>query len=389
MYDIKEPQQRAILVFPDKPKHTDLAAALSVSLLPAEKNDEQELTRLVEGLHIHAAAVLRFRVRDTHKKYILGRGQLETILEAAQQRNAQYIICNISLAPRVHRNLEDFFNMPVLDREAVIIELFAARAKTREARLQTELARLEYMLPRLAGMRSDFARQRGGVKGSKGSGETRLELDRRRIRKRILVLKKEVKAVRAHRAVQRKNRRRNSVKTAALVGYTNSGKSSLLKALTGTDAYVEDKLFATLDAKTSRVFLPPDIQLLVTDTVGFISSLPHRLIDAFYATLEEAVLADFLIIVCDGAAPNFIDGFNVTKNVLTELDCQKKPALVVLNKKDAIHDQDAADRFLAETPDTLVVSVKTGEGLAALRSTLSNMVSHSEVSLKGAGLAGH
>jgi len=269
-----------------------------------------------------------------------------------------------SLSPGQQRNWEKLSGIAVIDREEVILDIFADRAQTREAVLQIALARMEYSLPRLARAWTHLSRQRGsGNLG--GEGETQLEIDRRLVRDRITRLKSELVVVQKQRGVQRQKRLRVPVPTASIVGYTNAGKSSLVNALTGSDVGAEDKLFATLDPTTRQLLLRGNQKLLVTDTVGFIRRLPHRLVESFKATLEETIVADFLIHVIDVTNPNFDKHHATTLSVLSELGAADKSMITVFNKIDvATPDQIQRARLLV--PEAIFASAHSGDGLKAL-----------------------
>ena len=260
----------------------------------------------------------------------------------------------------------------MFDRNEVIIRIFAQRAQTKEAALQVQLAQLTYSLPRLSHMYGDLARQRGGNYGAKGSGETQLELDRRQIEDKIIQIKKELSQVAVNRQTQRKQRERTATASCALVGYTNAGKSSLLNSLTGADAFVEDKLFATLDPTTRKFAISEASQVLLTDTVGFISNLPHTLIDAFRSTLEEAALADLLLVVVDSSDENCEKQYTQVLKVLEEINADKIPRLVVLNKMDRIKGDDLLmSRLETSFPGAIKISAATGEGFEDLVSAMT------------------
>ena len=346
-----------------------------------------ELQGLIWTLGMEEAGQTILSRLDVQPAYGMGSGKAKEICEAAASAQADCIIMDWELDPTKQRNWEKLANIPVFDRQEVIIRIFASRARTREAVLQVELARLEYSLPRLAHMYGDLARQRGGNYGAKGAGEKQLELDRRQTRAKIQQVKEELKKVRQNRSVQRKRRQKIPLPSVALCGYTNAGKSSLLNALTGSDALVENKLFATLDPLTRRIKLA-DAQILLTDTVGFISNLPHQLIDAFKSTLEEAALADALLIVIDASDPNALEQARTVQTVLKEIGADQKKALVALNKIDAAEksgailasQEGAADTAVlvnqqlaalrADFPDALEISAKTGQGLEKLKAKL-------------------
>src|SRR5690606_6727648 len=274
------------------------------------------------------------------------------------------IVFDESLSPAQQRNWEKASELAVIDREEVILDIFADRAHTREAVLQVALARMEYSLPRLTRAWTHLSRQ-GGKGGMGGEGETQLAQDRRLVNDRITRLKRELIDVRKQRGVQRHKRQRVPVPTAAIVGYTNAGKSTLINTLTGSGVLAEDKLFATLDPTTRQLVLRGSQKLLVTDTVGFIRRLPHGLVEAFKATLEEAIVADFLIHVLDITAPNLAAHHETTLSVLKELGAEDKRILTLFNKSDLADDAQLHRARLLD-PDGVFISAKTGEGLVAL-----------------------
>lgn len=261
-------------------------------------------------------------------------------------------------------------SVAVIDRQEVILQIFSDRAATREATLQVALARMEYSLPRLTRKWTHLSRQQGGAKGTRGEGETQLEIDRRIVTNRIVALKDELKKVEAQRTVQRKNRLSSTIPTAAVVGYTNAGKSSLLNLLCASDVLVEDKLFATLDPITRKLVLPHKSEMLLTDTVGFISNLPHQLVDAFKSTLEEAQFNDFIVHVCDASHPDMLSCFDTTMEVLESLGCGEKPMVVFINKMDAVHNEFAIAKIVERYPKTILGSVKQKMGIDELALTL-------------------
>ncbi|HZZ56422.1 MAG TPA: GTPase HflX [Opitutaceae bacterium] len=324
-----------------------------------------ELEELVQNLGIRATRRELVRLRRASPALLLGKGKSAEVAEHAAADAADVIVFDAALSPGQQRNWEELAGRAVIDRQEVILEIFNDRAQTREARLQVALARLEYSLPRLTRAWTHLSRQRGkGAMG--GEGETQLEQDRRVVRDRIAHLKLELANVVRQRDVQRRRRLRVPVPTAAIVGYTNAGKSSLLNALTGAGVLAENKLFATLDPTTRQLLLPGNRKLLVTDTVGFIRRLPHDLVEAFKATLEEVVVADFLIQVLDVTSPQWEKHRETTLNVLEELGAADVPILTVFNKADAATaDQVAAARRVV--PNCLVISALTGDGLPELR----------------------
>jgi GTP-binding protein HflX len=333
----------------------------------------EELRSLVKTLGIGIGGSLLVRVTEPNPRYFVGAGKAEEICSLWKDIKADVIIFDNELSPAQQRNWEAMVAVPVIDRQEVILDIFARRAHTKEARLQVDLARAEYSLPRLTRAWGHLNRQGGGL-GGKGEGETQLETDRRLVRRRIDRLKEDLELVRSRRATQRKRRVRLPLPTCALVGYTNAGKSALLKKLTGAEVLVEDKLFATLDTTTRRVNLPNAQGLLLTDTVGFIRNLPHRLIEAFKATLEEAVLSDFLVHVLDASHPNVYDFCATTIKVLEELGADSKRMITVLNKVDCIAGQATLHALRLHFPDTIFISAITGEGLDELLHRMADML---------------
>jgi GTPase len=366
MFDIKE-----------KPKQVERALLIAV-YKDAEQREEsesllEELDSLVDTLDIPVIDRLLVKVQERNPRYLVGTGKAEEIFERAKELKIDVIIFDNGLSPAQQRNWEALTGMAVIDREEVILEIFARRARTKEARLQVDLARMEYSLPRLTRAWGHLSRQGGGL-GGKGEGETQLETDRRLVRAQIDHLKSDLKLVRLRRATQRKQRERLPLPGAAIVGYTNVGKSALLNKLTGAQVLVEDKLFATLDTTTRRVILPSGQSLLLTDTVGFVRNLPHRLIEAFKATLEEAVLSDFLIHVLDASHPRVFDFYQTTIRVLGELGADEKRLITVLNKVDLVEDETTLHALRLHFPDGLFVSVRSGVGLKELLHRMADLL---------------
>lgn len=325
-----------------------------------------ELGELVWTLGLPIAGTRLVKVQKPQASYWIGSGKAQEIIDEAKAAGAGVIVFDNELSPGQQRNWEQLSGLAVIDREEVILDIFAHRAQTREARLQIELARAEYSLPRLARAWGHLNRQQGGGLGGKGEGESQLEIDRRLTRRRIEKLREELEAVRAQRATQRKRRQRIPLPRASIVGYTNAGKSSLLKKLTGADLLIEDKLFATLDPTTRRVEVPSGQTLLLTDTVGFVRRLPTRLVEAFKATLEEAMLAEFLVHVLDASDPEIFEFHRTTMSVLEELGAADKPILTVLNKVDLLESAEARAPLQRHFHDPIFISTKTGEGLDEL-----------------------
>ncbi len=324
-----------------------------------------ELGELTDTLGLTVADRVLAKIDRPQASFLIGTGKAEEIVTQAKAVGADVIIFDNELTPGQQRKFEELSGLAVIDREEVILDIFNGRARTREARLQVELARMEYSLPRLARAWGHLSRQQGV--GGKGEGESQLETDRRLVRKRIDIVKAELGEVRSQRATQRKQRERTPVPLAAIVGYTNAGKSSLLKRLTGADVFVEDKLFATLDPTTRRIDLPGGQPLLLTDTVGFVRKLPHRLIEAFKSTLEEAILSDFLVHLLDASQPEIFAFHRTTMEVLEELGAKDKRILTVFNKIDLLGEDDTTVNLLRRHfPDALFISTRTGAGLDEL-----------------------
>lgn len=302
-----------------------------------------------------------------HPATFLGKGKVEELRLLAEQLDAELMIFDDDLSPAQVKNLEKMVNRKVIDRSELILDIFAKRARTRESRLQVELAQLEYTLPRLTGMWKHLERQAGGI-GTRGPGETQLETDRRMVREKIARLKRELEAVDQERKTQRARRQREY--RAAIVGYTNAGKSTLFNALTRADVFVENRLFATLDSTTRQLVNANRDMALLTDTVGFIRKLPHHLVASFRSTLAEAIEADILLHVTDASDPDFRRHLIAVDKVLDEILTEpRSPRMMIFNKGDALSD-DAAAGLRAEFPGARVVSAITGDGLDGLRAEL-------------------
>jgi len=356
--------ERAFLVGITSPDQTDRHTGLLLD----------ELKGLVETLGISCEGRTVIHLSRPHAKLLVGSGKAEEIIAEAKSHECDAIIFDQELSPSQQRNWERIApNLLVIDRQEVILDIFAERASTKEARLQIQLARMEYNLPRLRRAWTHLSRQRGAVM-QRGEGETQLEVDQRLVRKRIQRLRRQIETVRRQRDVQRKRRRSVPVPTAAIVGYTNAGKSSLLNVLTRAHVLAEDKLFATLDPTSRRLVLPNGQIVVLTDTVGFVRNLPHRLVEAFKATLEEAVVSDFLIHVVDIRSEELEEHKETTEEVLGELEARDKPALLVFNKVDGAADEATVAYWKRRYPDAHFVSAKTGEGLPALKEQMIDLV---------------
>jgi GTPase len=370
MLDVRErPQfvERAFLVGLYQEKHEEAEGA---SLL-------EELGELVHTLGITIVGQALIRVPRMNARHLVGTGKLEELVDMAVEVKADCMVFDNELSPAQQRNLEETTKLCVVDRQEVILDIFARRAKTKEAKLQVNLARMEWSLPRLKRAWTHLGRQggSGGGGATRGEGEQQIEIDRRIVRKRIDQMRDELTQVRKHRATQRKERERTPVPNAAIVGYTNAGKSSLLRYLTHADVLVADKLFATLDTATRKVELPNGNPLLLTDTVGFVRNLPHRLIEAFKATLEEAVLSEFLMHVVDASQPAAREYYETTLRVLKELGADQKRMITVWNKIDLVKDRGLLPSLKVLDPDGVFISVHTGEGLDELSQRMQDMIS--------------
>ena len=373
MFEVREKPQlveRALLVgvFLDKSKEKEASSLL------------EELNELVQTLGIGIMDSILVRVRENFPSHLMGKGKMAEIIEKSKELNCDCIIFDNELSPNQQRNWENDSDILVIDRQEVILDIFSLRARTKEARLQVQLAKMQYTLPRMARMWSHLDRQGGGSGGGKGGGgaargegEKQIEVDRRLARKKIDRVKAELEKVRQQRKTQRKERNRADLPHAAIVGYTNAGKSSLLNGLTESTVLAEDKLFATLDTTTRKLDLDDGHTILLTDTVGFVRRLPHGLVESFKATLEEAVLADFLIHVIDGSSENVEEHFQTTLDVLKELGADEKRIIPAINKTDIISTE-RLEELKIIFPDAVLISVKNGHGIEDLLSKINEML---------------
>ena len=361
LFETAPEQERVILVS---------APVRTVALREVEEHLE-ELAQLTDTAGAAVHGTLTQRIDAPHPRFYIGEGKVGELKDLVSARNAGLVIIDEELSPSQGRNLEQRLGTRIMDRAELILDIFATRARTAEAQMQVELAQLEYMLPRLKRMWTHLSRIRGGI-GFRGPGETQLETDRRLIGRRIRDLRRKLAGVSQQRATRRKSR--SGEYRAALVGYTNAGKSSVLRALSGSDLFVEDRLFATLDPATRAVDLAPGARILATDTVGFIRRLPHHLVASFRATLEEAVDADVLLHVIDGSHPGWEEQKEVVEGVLADLDLANRPVLLVFNKTDRLtHGEEQAlrERVAALYAGPAVfVSAVASDGLAELREWL-------------------
>ncbi len=341
---------------------------------------EESLEELAQ-LAVSAGAESAFRVLQERSvpdpRTLIGRGKAEDIRELCEE-GVDLVIFDDDLTGSQQRNLEATLQRKVIDRTGLILDIFAQRARSREGKLQVELAQLKYLLPRLTGHGADLSRLGGGI-GTRGPGETKLEVDRRRIRRRVIKIEEELEKVQRHRALLRRRRQKQALPTAALVGYTNAGKSSLLNALTHAKLPVADKFFVTLDPTLRKVILPGGRAVLLSDTVGFIKKLPHQLVAAFKATLEEMRASDLLLHVIDIAHPQWQDQEQAVTAVLEELGMATKPLISLYNKVDKLSHPEAI-AFLSRRPRSVVTSANTGAGLSELKTVIAEMLESLEES---------
>ena len=351
LIEIGEQQERVILF------------AASTNASDDTEESVEELRELVKTAGAETVGVVIQNRENIHPGTYLGKGKIQELKEMVWESGATGVVCDDELSPAQLKNLEDALDTKVMDRTMISLDIFAARAKTREGKIQVELAQLRYRAVRLVGLRNSLSRLGGGI-GTRGPGETKLEVDRRRIHERISQLKSELQDVERHRDVVRKQREQSGTLTAAIVGYTNAGKSTLLNKLTGAGILAEDKLFATLDPTTRALTLPGGEKVLLTDTVGFIRKLPHHLVEAFKSTLEEARYCDVILHVVDCSNPQMDMQMHVVYETLRRLDIKDKEIITVFNKVDR-PDADTACRDMS-ADYKVKLSAKTGEGIGEL-----------------------
>lgn len=333
----------------------------------------EELKGLAESAGALVTAVLYRREGRPDPATFIGPGKVEELRQTVRKHRADLVVFDDELTPVQVGNLEEILAVKILDRTGLILDIFALRARTKEAKLQVEKAQLEYLLPRLTGKGKALSRLGGGI-GTRGPGETKLEADRRKIRRRMGVVNKELKEVRAHRDLQRSPREKLGWPLLALVGYTSAGKSTLFKAMTGAQVETSERLFATLDPTLRKVTLPDRQEVFLVDTVGFISKLPHQLVEAFRATLEETVRADLLLHVLNLAAPDVEEEYAAVVKVLRQLGIETKPRITVLNKKDLVNNEFTLARWQRIFPETVAVSALTGEGIPLLQAKIMSLL---------------
>ncbi len=362
-YDFKEIQERVILVGVQTDQGQDVEASLD------------ELEELAQTAGAETVAKVIQNREAVHPGTYIGRGKIQEVKSLLSALDANGVICDDELSPAQMNNLEKELECKVMDRTLLILDIFAGRAVTSEGKIQVELAQLKYRAARLVGLRDSLSRLGGGI-GTRGPGEKKLETDRRLIRTRISALKAELKQVEKHRELIRGSRARGRLKTAAIVGYTNAGKSTLLNTLTGAGVQAEDKLFATLDPTTRLLELKEGQQLLLTDTVGFIHKLPHHLVEAFKSTLEEAKYADYIIHVVDASNPQAEMQMHVVYETLRELGASGKKVITLLNKQDIAGGSGLRD---LRADYTVKCSARTGQGLDELKEVLAGLLAEEQI----------
>lgn len=367
LYEFKEEQERVILVGVQTRDGDDTLDSL------------EELKDLVKTAGAESVGMVVQSRDNIHPGYYVGTGKLEEIRMMASAYDATGIVCDDELSPSQMNNLERELELKIMDRTMVILDIFAARARTSEGKIQVELAQLRYRASRLIGLGTSMSRLGGGI-GTRGPGEKKLEMDRRLIKVRISQLKKDLEQVKRHRELLREGRSRENIMTAAIVGYTNAGKSTLLNTLTDAQVLEEDKLFATLDPTTRILELPSKQSLYLTDTVGFIRKLPHHLIEAFKSTLEEAKYADFIIHVVDASNPQRDEQMYVVYETLKELEVGDKKIVTLFNKQDKVLEPEIFRDFKADY--VLKTAVKTGEGLEELKEVLERIITEDQIYLE-------
>lgn len=348
-----------------------------------------ELERLVDTYGISTVCRLPIAIRKYKAATLIGEGKVQEIVQAIGDYQADIVVFDDEISASQQRNLEKIFQCPVIDRTEVILEVFSRHAQTKEAKLQIELAQIQYQFPRLKRLWTHLSKQRSGGVYLKGEGEKQVELDRRLLRRRMDILRKELKEIQAHREQQRAQRKKNHIPVFAIVGYTNAGKSTLMKTLTGAQVLIEDKLFCTLDTTTRKYLLPNNQPILIIDTVGFIRKIPHALVAAFRSTLEESTAADILIHLIDANHPMALEQAESALQVLQELGAKDKPIITALNKLDTCTDLDQFNRFRARFSKTVFLSAlnrlgidslieKMVQEVAALRQTVFLKIPQSE-----------
>lgn len=368
MIELKQEAERVILVGVSLPGQEDVERSLD------------ELTELAATAGAEAVGRMTQARDQFHPGTYVGKGKVEELKDLIWELEATGIICDDELSPIQMKNLQDELNVKVMDRTLVILDIFAGRASTNEGKIQVELAQLKYRATRLTGFGTSLSRLGGGI-GTRGPGEKKLEIDRRLIKNRIAQLNRELADVKRHREITREQRSKSNIPVAAIVGYTNAGKSTLLNTLTGAGILAEDKLFATLDPTTRSLKLPSRQEVLLTDTVGFIRKLPHHLIDAFRSTLEEAKYADMILHVVDASNPQMDEQMYTVYETLQNLGVKDKPVITIFNKQDKIEDPQVVRDFKADY--IVKISAKQGTGLEELTETIEAVLREQKLALEG------
>ncbi len=367
MIELKQEAERVILVGVSLPGQEDVEKSLD------------ELGELASTAGAETVGRLTQARDQVHPGTYIGKGKVEELKDLIWELDATGIICDDELSPIQMKNLQDELEIKVMDRTLVILDIFAARASTNEGKIQVELAQLKYRATRLTGFGTSLSRLGGGI-GTRGPGEKKLEIDRRLIKNRIAQLNRELTDVKRHREVTREQRSKSKIPVAAIVGYTNAGKSTLLNTLTGAGILAEDKLFATLDPTTRSLKLPSRQEILLTDTVGFIRKLPHHLIEAFRSTLEEAKYADMILHVVDASNPQMDEQMFTVYETLQNLDVKDKPIITIFNKQDKVEEPQIIRDFKADY--TVKISAKKGIGLGELSDTIEAVLREQKVALE-------
>ncbi|SDH08678.1 GTPase HflX [Nitrosomonas sp. Nm132] len=359
------------------------AILVGLNLGDSDKESLEELRQLAMSDQLVVVAIVEGRRSRPDPATYVGGGKIDEIYQLLNQTNASLVIFNHDLSPIQQRNLTERLQCQVIDRASLILDIFAQRAKSREGRLQVELAQLEYLASRLVRGWTHLERQKGGI-GLRGPGETQLETDRRLLAKRVKYLREKLKELQRQRRVQRKSRQRTKVMSISIVGYTNAGKSTLFNSLTRAQAYAADQLFATLDTTTRRLFIPNNGHLVISDTVGFIRGLPHTLVAAFRATLEETAQADMLLHIVDAASPSRNEQIAEVNKLLKEIGAETIPQILVLNKIDLAESSRTANYVRDEYGRITCIrlSAKTGEGLEFIRLALAEAIAQNSVDLR-------
>ena len=378
-YSTQERRERAVLVGVEAGKRRD-RWSLDSSL--------DELNQLARTAGADVVGRLTQKLERPSSTHYIGAGKMQELIELKQELDYDTVVINDELAPRQQRNLEEALEVKVIDRTALILDIFAASARTREGKLQVELAQHEYLLPRLEGQWSHLERLGGGI-GTRGPGESQIETDRRLIRKRITSIGKQIEAVRRHRELYRRQRKKSNTPLVALVGYTNAGKSTLLNAICQADVVTENKLFSTLDPVTRRLRLNDGRNILLTDTVGFIHKLPTLIVAAFHATLEELDEADLLLHIVDITSPEAVNQSDTVEGILRRLKLDEKPRITVINKMDRVVEsleeaQSAYFEVQSPTESTIAVSAIKGWNLDKLMEMIGEFLTAADANSEGA-----